>query len=45
MKGAAVRVDDDVLAQLKRFCLALSRHALASADGFDAISKTPDYKR
>jgi hypothetical protein len=46
MKGASARVDDDdVLARLKRFCLALSRHALANSDGFDALSKTPDYKR
>ena len=45
MKGASARVDDAVLTQLKRFCLALSRYALASSDGFDTVSKTPDYKR
>jgi len=45
MKGASARIDEEVLAQLKRFCLALSRHALASSDGFDVVSKTPDYKR
>jgi hypothetical protein len=44
MKRASERVDDAVLAQLKRFCLALSRYALANVDGFD-VSKAPDYKR
>jgi hypothetical protein len=45
MKRASERVDDVVLAQLKRFCLALSRYALANSDGFEAGSKAPDYKR
>ena len=45
MKGASGGMEDPVLTHLKRFCLALSRYALANAEGFDGALNAPEYKR
>jgi hypothetical protein len=45
MRSAANAHADDLLPQLKRFCLALSRYALASKEGISSIGNAPDYKR
>jgi hypothetical protein len=45
MKQASDKAGDAHLGLLKRFCLALSRYALASAESLDTVSNGPDYKR
>lgn len=45
MRKAANTSSDPVLTHLKRFCLALSRYALASAESLDTALNVPDYKR
>jgi hypothetical protein len=45
MRSAANAHTDDLLPQLKSFCLALSRYALASKEGLSSIGNAPAYKR
>lgn len=45
MKRAQGSGIDIPLPMLKRFCLALSRYALASAEGLDTVTNMPEYKR
>jgi hypothetical protein len=45
MRRAADAPGNDLLLQLKEFCLALSKYALASKEGFDSTMNGPDYKR
>lgn len=45
MSGAVNMSAEDLLGQLKQFCLALSRYSLASKESTGSITKAPDYKR
>jgi hypothetical protein len=45
MRRATNSPSGDLLPQLKKFCLALSKYALASKEGFESTMNTPDYKR
>jgi hypothetical protein len=45
MRIAANSLSNELLTQLKKFCLALSKYALASKEGIETSMNTPDYKR
>jgi hypothetical protein len=45
MRIAANSHANELLPQLKKFCLALSKYALASKEGLESTMNTPDYKR